>query len=628
MAESENGITVRISPSKDLPLEANQKPINAEPQLGKPIKIYTIKLKKADTPSQPVVAAQIEPAATSGINKEDIQKLVADSIGAQLGKLVETIASSVEAKLSPSLKKRVLQKRRNNDGTQKHTLAKQIKIDKPLPSSNAKNSAPGTSGSGRSKTREYSGEDVNSAIEAVLNEDWTVRKASKTFNVPRSTLANKMRMVTELGAVPDIAELTKSPGPRPIYGVDTEEELKKFVLQMLERSFPCNHELLCDSIMDIAVEKGSVENIDALKKPSSSWCHRFLDRHPELKGILSAYHPRANKKEGDEEWRSNLWTRLVKLGCEDLLSQLNRVFTLDEIAVPFVDSKICRRNESRWFYCSNKDAVRQACICFSAAGTLTPPFLTFPETKKAFTVVQGVWATIAPQGWIKSDTRYINIVELKKHFIAKNLLNPNDNNKKILLLVDGHASPISYKIFHFCEDAGIILWSLPPKSKITKHPADAAVETIQAAWTTILKRQQNPSPSLMTALHFSSMFKDALGTLERSPAILKKSFKECGIAPFNMVSISADFPDIVQSAVEEDTVIEPDVVPVPLESNCQYVDEKALVGGFNFFCSFLPPKKLKQFQSGKGNGKLHEIWKDWSRMVDEYTSGKGDNLKS
>ncbi|XP_065332596.1 uncharacterized protein LOC135934626 [Cloeon dipterum] len=585
------------------------------------------------------------PAATPVLDKDELRKLISESLGSQLGNLINTITNSVEAKLISkpiaSVKKQVPRKKRKlsteNSAEEKPEkipskplTARHVKEPEvaPKPStsyytmgSNKKNTSNGQSSVFvHSNTKrmeyppnEYSIEDVHKAVVAIFNNEYTQNAAAKLYNVPRSTLTKKLRIARDLGYVPDAETLNQARGPKPQFSIAAENSLKEFIFSMFDRSFSVPESCMRDSIVDIAVELGEVEG---LKKPSGAWRHRFIGRHQGLKEILDE-----NKKENSDEaihaWYTNLWNRLQGMGIESLLAQPERVFTIEEIALPITEKKIYRRNECKWYYCTDKQAVRHACICFNAAGKMTPPFITFPERNKGFRGAQGVWTTVAPIGWFSADTKFDHIQQLRKYLVDMKLLNPHDNHQKVLLFLDGQASSITYKYFKFCEDAGIILWSLLPKYKTIKLPADRVVEVIRNEWPQVLNRHYL-DPNNLSSLQFSNVCKEALEKLTRSPAVMKTSFKECGIVPFSLDEAAATqkIPCTLADLALEIEVDEQ-------LNQVRQVDEQALVGGFNFFCSFVPAKKLKEFESGKGTGKLYKIWKDWSKMVNDHVSGLG-----
>ncbi|CAB3380946.1 Hypothetical predicted protein [Cloeon dipterum] len=583
----------------------------------------------ADGASSVAADKQKPEAATPVLDKDELRKLISESLGSQLGNLINSITNSVEAKLiskpNSSVKKQKVPRKKRKLSTEKSAEEPEKIPSKPLTARHVKEPAvapkPSTShytmdsnkkntSNGQSSVfvhsntkrmeyppNEYSIEDVHKAVVAIFNNEYTQNAAAKLYNVPRSTLTKKLRIARDLGYVPDAETLNQARGPKPQFSNAAENSLKDFIFSMFDRSFSVPESSMRDSIVDIAVELGEVEG---LKKPSGAWRHRFIGRHPGLKEILDG-----NKKENSDEaihaWYTNLWNRLQGMGMESLLSQPERVFTIEEIALPITEKKIYRRNECKWYYCTDKQAVRHACICFNAAG---------------------VWTTVAPIGWFSADTKFDHIQQLRKYLVDMNLLNPHDNHQKVILFLDGQASSITYKYFKFCEDAGIVLWSLLPKYKTIKLPADRVVEVIRNEWPEVLNRHYL-DPNNLSSLQFSNVCKEALEKLNRSPAVMKTAFKECGIVPFSLDEAAAT-QKIPCSLADLALEIEVD----EQLNQARQVDEQALVGGFNFFCSFVPAKKLKEFESGKGTGKLYKIWKDWSKMVNDHVSGLGVALQN
>jgi len=204
---------------------------------------------------------------------------------------------------------------------------------------------------------------------------------------------------------------------------------------------------------------------------------------------------------------------------------------------------------------------------------------------------------------------------------------------QIFLLLDGNANGVTYKIFNYCESVGIVLWCMPARSKILSQPAGLIVESLKNVWSTIIEKN-NPSQTLLTDLKFATLFKEAVNTVSKEKLLMKKAFENCGYVPFNSskgskknpVSKNDQTSDCEESDTDEEDCgeeeqEEPEVVEEPEQP--QSVDEKALVGGFDVFNSFLSSEDLQRFTSGQGCGKLFEIWRDWGKQVQDFQANKG-----
>jgi len=136
------------------------------------------------------------------------------------------------------------------------------------------------------KRKRYQANDLRDALKALRSKEIkSICLASKIFNIPRTTLIHKMKTISDAD---DPDELNVSPGPAPLYGKDSERELKDFLLTLAKRSFLCVRQMLSESIVDIVKEKGKVDADSDIKAPGKSWYTRFLRRNPECKLQLQA----------------------------------------------------------------------------------------------------------------------------------------------------------------------------------------------------------------------------------------------------------------------------------------------------------------------------------------------------
>lgn len=151
-----------------------------------------------------------------------------------------------------------------------------------------------------------------------------------------------------------------------------------------------------------------------------------------------------------------------------------------------------------------------------------------------------VWRAASPKGWM-DGLAMLKFLELfQKELVSTNLLVENSNEKKVssfcflicllfiikfastfyttenkllrkvllyfffhfclkvLLLLDGHASHVTYSVVQFCKDAGIVLFRLYPNSTHILQPADAsAMASLKQEWDKVVKklrREQGCSP--------------------------------------------------------------------------------------------------------------------------------------
>nr|CAI5855141.1 unnamed protein product [Callosobruchus analis] len=153
-------------------------------------------------------------------------------------------------------------------------------------------------------------------------------------------------------------------------------------------------------------------------------------------------------------------------------------------------------------------------------------------------------------GWMRSDIFY--------EFVCNEFnkwLDTNNIKKPIILFVDGHKSHMTLPLSQFCQDHGIILYTLPPSSTHIIQPADVSVfKPLKHEWKkTVRKWQSKPenTNAVVTKINFCSIFQEALEAINMVDCI-KNGFRSCGLFPFEPNNI--DYTKCVKNTLEKQTL--------------------------------------------------------------------------
>lgn len=79
-----------------------------------------------------------------------------------------------------------------------------------------------------SKSRSYSDQKLEEAIEAVKGKKLSKKAAAKLFNIPRSTIQFRMSENFK----------KKSKGPNPVLSIEEEEQLERWIIMCAKKGFP------------------------------------------------------------------------------------------------------------------------------------------------------------------------------------------------------------------------------------------------------------------------------------------------------------------------------------------------------------------------------------------------------
>lgn len=110
------------------------------------------------------------------------------------------------------------------------------------------------------------------ALKAILNGEVTLNNASKFYNIPKSTLHNKLtHKVTWERKMGPATELTKT----------EEEELEEWLLNKAELGLPMHPDEVFDTVENYS---NSINRKSQFKdnRPGERWLKLFLKRHPTI----------------------------------------------------------------------------------------------------------------------------------------------------------------------------------------------------------------------------------------------------------------------------------------------------------------------------------------------------------
>jgi hypothetical protein len=116
----------------------------------------------------------------------------------------------------------------------------------------------------------YKESDLENAIDAVKSKGMSFGKASKMFNVPKTTIVDHVTGKIKIGS---------KPGRKTVFPVDVENVIVQRVLSATEKGFRITKKQLIIKIARLAKLKGfKFQN----GVPGDDWWRGFKSRHPEI----------------------------------------------------------------------------------------------------------------------------------------------------------------------------------------------------------------------------------------------------------------------------------------------------------------------------------------------------------
>ena len=366
------------------------------------------------------------------------------------------------------------------------------------------------------KYRNWDEVSMANAVEAVRRGE-TVRRAAELYNVPRSTLSDKV-----LSKVP----LKARSGPPSYLNTEEEEELTSFLLEMAKIGYAHTRKQVIALVQQISTVV------------SSGWWERYIKRHPQIALRVAVPLSMARAMASDREVLDRYFNMLEDcLQSNRILDKPARIFNCDETGVPLnpkslkVIDKVGSKNPSYLSSGCKSQITVMACTC--AAGYAIPSLIIFDRLtlNEAMTKgeVPGTIYGLSHNGWI---TREI-FRQWFNHFVLS-----IPSARPIILMLDGHSAHYCPETISMAAEQQIILCALPPHTTHITQPLDrGCFAPLKVAWRDICHRFSARHPGrTVSRFDFCELFAKAWFKAFTMPNIIN-SFEATGICPFNRHAI-------------------------------------------------------------------------------------------
>ncbi|ESN93974.1 hypothetical protein HELRODRAFT_142747, partial [Helobdella robusta] len=314
----------------------------------------------------------------------------------------------------------------------------------------------------------YSSENLKKALED-LREGQSYHSVSKKYTIPRRTLQRHMKgTIRQPGCI-------KLGRFRPILSDEMETEIVHHAIEMQQRFY---------GLTPMDIRKLAFQLVEMKKLPhpfnstkqmaGNKWLLGFIERHPEL----SVREPEATSMSRAVAFNrpqvSKFFNILKNALEKDLTMDGSRIWNMDESGVTTAHKpgRIIAKKGTKQVgkITSGEKGKNVTVICaVNAHGSYLPPAMIYPRVRMNPQLLKGAppgtlgFAT--KSGWTDCEV----FVKWLKHFtdVVKPTL-----ERKVILLVDGHASHKSLEAITFARDHGIDLISFPPHFTHRIQPLD------------------------------------------------------------------------------------------------------------------------------------------------------------
>lgn len=379
---------------------------------------------------------------------------------------------------------------------------------------------------GRKKKKKWTEEAMERALIKVKSGRCTVRQAAKDFGVPKSSLGDRVSGRVTPGS---------RSGPAQLITSADEEQLVEFSLYMSKHGFPLTKQQLVSFASSIYKRQ---HRRVAFSKLGQTWWLNFRKRQEKnitIQPADSVVRGRTVcvRKEAVDQFFHLLSTVMDTHGLRD---KPHQIFNCSETDFQLGRKRVLLpKSASPGFRPApgSRDHI-SVLTCFSAAGEDVPPFIIYSKAYPGGVCYKTEGPPNALYGW--SESGCINSDLFKKWFLKHFLVHAR-KERPLLLIFDGHKSPVNLEVVEAARREDVVLLCLPPHCSHILQPLDAGLFVLLKQRFTALVGEGCVTDShfAVSKKEFSGVFKGTyqVAKEEEGVRIVTDGFRKCGIYPLN-----------------------------------------------------------------------------------------------
>lgn len=418
----------------------------------------------------------------------------------------------------------------------------------------------------KSNRQEWSVENMGQAIQMVSTGAMGLRKASDTYNVPKTTLKRKVELYRKNK---NIGQATAKKMGRfgTVFTKEQEEELAMYAKNMESRLFGLTTKDLRSLAYDLAEKNNIKHNFDqSTKMAGRYWLENFLKRNPCLS---------LRKPEATSAARASGFNRVAVGQFFSLLVEVidkykltpDKIFNVDETGITTVPKSLPKiigskgKKQVGLLTSAERGQLVTVVFCFNAEGAYMPPMFVFPRKRFKPELMnnapRGSSAECHESGWIQKDL-------FTKWFQKFIVFSRASKDSPVLLLLDGHASHTkNLDLIGLARDNGVHIISFPPHCTHRLQPLDVAfMKPLSVYYGDETKRWLRTNPGrIITQFQIAELVGKAFERAATIPTA-HNAFGVTGIWPPNpdiftaADFIAADTTEISQNVQEVQNLID------------------------------------------------------------------------
>lgn len=381
---------------------------------------------------------------------------------------------------------------------------------------------------------DYTNEQLQQCLSDVRSKTLTQREASIKYNIPRSTIKNKLKN-----------KHRNKPGHPTVFTTEEEQAFVAHTTALSEYGFPITEIDLKIIIQNYLSSRGRQIKQFKNNVPGTEWVRGFLNRNKTLSRRLANNIKKARAAISEQiitDFIENLKEELKGIPPENIYNYDESNLTDD----PGKKRVICRRGVKYPETVVNATKVSfSVMFCGNASGETIPPYVIYKAEH-----LWSTWTDNGPNGagYNRSKSGWMDSITFEDWFMSHLLPILKKKEGRKVVIGDNLSSHINKNVLEACQTNNISFICLPANATHILQPLDVAYfRPLKVKWRQALLQWKNSQqgrrlPTLPKD-QFPTILKTALDNMKDSQFNLLNGFRKTGIYPQNVTEPLSRLPN-------------------------------------------------------------------------------------
>lgn len=422
----------------------------------------------------------------------------------------------------------------------------------------------------KKKKGNWSEDAMKMAVEQVMSNKIGIREASFHFEVPKSTLSDRIKLLKDGRAVDLRPQLGRF---KPTFSDELESHLVDHLKDLDNRMMPLNKKEFLRFVFEMAEHLKIPHQFNKEKREAGDkFYYKFLSHHPDIT-LRKPQSTSIQRAVGFNKEQVDLFFNKYEAISAKFKFSPSKIFNCDETGVSVVHENatmvLSQKGKKQVSKITSGERGRNVTVLLSinATGdTFIPPLFVFGRKKLAEELKkdapEGSIFACEKSGWITCNSFLLWL----KMFITR--VNPTKESPALIIL-DGHSSHKELKVILYAREHNVHMISLPPHTTHKLQPLDRTImRPFKAAYNEACARwMQKYRPLKIAQRDIASLVNTAFMAVCRME-LAKSGFACTGLYPLNKGIFSdLDYIAAAHFTSDSEVLVRPTVSgPSPMDS--------------------------------------------------------------